>query len=427
MIIDEQWDFQPSQQSSGVMCPKLGCFLMSGDFIRYKEGEKVQVGRIHATSDKGDIKVNCWIHKNDLLAAEQGMIGTVNSNTHPFVMGMEEVVQTNCFVHINIAEDLVGHAFVFHFDSIQDSRHPVNGIACAYSTRFRIVKQTFDLPGVCIVIEDDDHDPFIPGPCHSSEGELIYDGLMLVGGLMREILYTKRQFQPFRSNKKSSLSRNVWAYICSEMSDAVTYSTTKRARVRRQYFQDLSLNKISEVHVINSFKATTTDSFIALRRVFGKNFGLGVRKNFSDVEGTKTAHLVLGDVVNAVGFPLSDDYDNDDDVVSHINGNEISMKYDITAKLFEVTIAFTRIVMSSSDDSKSIMHAIDFNLFQPVLLNSLTVGTFFYIGSRAYRVHHNIDNINFTCIRQSRDGLDQPHKSKILTGAQIREHIINSK
>ena len=66
------------------MRPKLGCFLMTGDFIRYKEGELVQVRRIHATSDKGDMKLSCWIKKNDLFAAKQGMIGTINVVLHVF-------------------------------------------------------------------------------------------------------------------------------------------------------------------------------------------------------------------------------------------------------------------------------------------------------------------------------------------------------
>eukprot|EP00978_Attheya_sp_CCMP212_P025765 scaffold83468_cov53-Attheya_sp.AAC.4 len=237
----------------------------------------------------------------NLLPAEQAMVGTLNVNTHYSVMGMEEVVQMNCFLDIDITVDVIGHAFVFHVDSIQDARHPVNGISDAFATKFHLNKISYDVPGDVTSFFDIDHKPF-SNSCHSSSGEILYDGLMLVVSLMRDILYTKRQFQPFRNSKKTVLPRAVWEHICHKLVNVINCSTKERPRVRRQYFQNLALNKMHETHQILSLK---------------------------DYKYTMTANNDSGNVFNGL--------------LDHPNGNEITMTYDQIMKLYTLTVTFAEL------------------------------------------------------------------------------------
>eukprot|EP00978_Attheya_sp_CCMP212_P029253 scaffold103438_cov55-Attheya_sp.AAC.1 len=65
------------------------------------------------------------LHFLSFLAAASESVTSRPSNgwhnkceyTPQCIMGMEEVLQTNCIVDIDIAVDVIGHAFVFHFDS----------------------------------------------------------------------------------------------------------------------------------------------------------------------------------------------------------------------------------------------------------------------------------------------------------------------
>jgi hypothetical protein len=426
------WDFMSHHESTGIaLSSLLGCCLVVGDFIQFKEGEAICVGRIH-TINGLNAQVNCWMFVNNLLPEEQAMVGTINANTHRSVMGMEEVVQTNCFVDIDIAVDVVGHAFVFHFDSIQDARHPVNGISDAFATRFRLNKISYDVPGDVTSFSDMDHKPFSNG-CHSSSGEILYDGLMLVVSLMREILYTKRQFQPFRNSKKTVLPRAVWEYICHKLVNIVTCSTKERSRVRRQFFQNLALNKTHETHLISSLVVNSIDGFDAIRSIFGRTFGLGVRKNFSDINGVGDACLTLGDIVNAVGFSVLKDYtysttaNNDrSDVFNGLldrpNGNEITMRYDGTTKLYTLTVAFCRIVVrGDSDESKALIGHIDNTIYQE-MFGIVSVGERFLIGHKTYVVLKKMADGTYDCARQ-RYGDVQVDRTKNYTHNQIRDYI----
>lgn len=406
------WNFtSPHRPTDVALSSSLGCCFIVGDFIRYKLGEAIFIGRIHEISGS-KAQVNCWAYFHHLLPAEQAMIGTVNANTHRSVMGMEEVVQTNGFVSLDIAIDVVGHAFVFHFDSIQDARHPVNGISDAFATRFQLKKTSYDVPGVVTNLLDIDHKPFSNG-CHSSSGEVVYDGIMLVVCLMRDILYTKRQLQPFHNTKKTVLPRATWEHICNKLVNVVNCSTKERPRVRRQYFQNLSLNKTHETHKISSLEANDVEGFNATRTIFGRTFGLGVRKNFSDMIGTNDACLTLGDIVNAVGFSVLKDYkysapvdDHSDDVFKGLldrpNGNKIIMRYDNTTKLFTLTVAFCRVVIrATSDESKSLMHHLDNTIYQE-MFGVVFVGERFIIGTKTYVVLNKLPDGTYHCARQKR-------------------------
>eukprot|EP00978_Attheya_sp_CCMP212_P022144 scaffold65725_cov63-Attheya_sp.AAC.1 len=76
--------------------------------------------------------------------------------------------------------------------------------------------------------------------------------------------------------------------------------------------------------------------FDAIHTIFGRTFGLGVHKNFSNINGVGDACQTLGDIVNAIGFSVLKDYKytttaNDDSgnifngFLDCPNGNEITM------------------------------------------------------------------------------------------------------
>eukprot|EP00978_Attheya_sp_CCMP212_P034509 scaffold144871_cov35-Attheya_sp.AAC.1 len=57
---------------------------------------------------------------------------------------------------------------------------------------------------------DDCFDPFYGLTCYHSSGEYVFDGLMVVIKLMREMLFSRSKYQASRNTRKFEMSLLQW-------------------------------------------------------------------------------------------------------------------------------------------------------------------------------------------------------------------------
>eukprot|EP00978_Attheya_sp_CCMP212_P023343 scaffold71387_cov58-Attheya_sp.AAC.2 len=153
------------------------------------------------------------------------------------------------------------------------------------------------------------------------------------------------------------------------------------------------------------------DGFDAIHSIFGRTFGLGVRKKFSDING-----VVYYDYAN------DDSGDVFNGLLDRPNGNEIIMRYDRMTKLFTLTVAFCRIVVrGASDESKALIGHIDNTIYQE-MFGIVSVGERFLIGHKTFVVLKKLADGTYDCARQ-RLGDVQVDRTKNFNEAQIRNYI----
>lgn len=141
----------------------------------------------------------------------------------------------------------------------------------------------------------------------------------------------------------------------------------------------------------------------------------------------------MGDIVNAVGFSVLQDYkysapvdDHSDDAFKGLldrpNGNKIIMRYDNTTKLFTLTVAFCRVVIrATSDESKSLMQHLDNTIYQE-MFGVVFVGERFIIGTKTYVVLNKLPDGTYHCARQKR-GRIVDESSEYLSEEVIKNYI----
>eukprot|EP00978_Attheya_sp_CCMP212_P039115 scaffold200492_cov33-Attheya_sp.AAC.1 len=98
-----------------------------------------------------------------------------------------------------------------HIDTIQDGTFPVNDMDHAFCTRKYLIKTDTNMAGEVTDSNDAvDHRPFSSTPfkvalddcfdsfygltCYHSSGEHVFDGLMVVIKLMREMLFSRSKY-----------------------------------------------------------------------------------------------------------------------------------------------------------------------------------------------------------------------------------------
>ena len=433
-----------------VVSPELGCSFVVGDFIVF--GSHENVGQIDIIMDDMSLKVNCWLRfASQLLPEEQSSCGPIDQNTHSRVLDVPEVLKTNGFVSIEVG-DIVDHAFVMHIDTIQDGTYPINGIENAFCTRKYLAKSSANIAGdVTFCYKDGvDHRPFSSTPfngslddcfdpfvgltcCHSS-GEHVFDGIMVVITMMREMLFSRSKYQAFRNTRKKEMSLLQWKYIRSKLLLTADVVFKKIDRTDKIYLGDLSLIKNRNRHYQDSIKIENTESFEVLRKLFGRNFGIGVQKNFREVEGfDKACSVAEADILNVVGFTDMDQYaytqsggqvDCPAHVMQRKNGNQVTLRYDYNKKILYLSVAFTMVNATGNSDGEAVLnHVFPTNANYQIAndVNHVSVGTAFKIKKRLYRVLQKDSDGRYLCCRiiggvQSQE----PRHTKQFTASELQ-------
>jgi hypothetical protein len=433
-----------------VIPPNMGCPLVVGDFIVFDLDD---VGQIVTIMDDMSLKVNCWLRYADqLLPEEQSRCGPIDQNTHARVLDVPEVLQTNGFVSILPNQVLADHAFVMHIDTIQDGTFPVNGMDHAFCTRKYLVKTASNIAGVVRDSSDaashrpfsstpfkgaleDCFDPFFGLTCYHSSGEHVFDGLMVVIKLMREMLFSRSKYQAFRNTRKFEMSLLQWKYIRSKVSPTANVSLTKKDRTDKMYLGDLSLLKNRTRHFHESITIDNPSSFEVLRKVFGRNFGIGVQKNFGDVVGLNVECPVeSADILNVVGFSNFEGYVYSKTkgepvcpthITSRKNGNQVTLSYDYTKKTVFLSVAFTMVNATGNDDGKAILDHVYPTLYEETVSSDVicpvSIGHGFQIKRKLYKVVEKESDGRYLCRRKIRGVLSHELRhGKIFKSSEIQ-------
>ena len=138
-----------------------------------------------------------------------------------------------------------------------------------------------------------------------------------------------------------------------------------KTQTDKVYLGDLSLVKTRTCHYYDSFHLNNEESFVALRHVFGRNFGIAVSKNFNMVKDIEIeCPCTETDILNVVGFQNFNAYSytvnkgqppTPPHIIDRKNGNHVTLLYDFSKKIISVSVAFTKVHASGNTDGDNVM------------------------------------------------------------------------
>eukprot|EP00978_Attheya_sp_CCMP212_P027804 scaffold94039_cov54-Attheya_sp.AAC.3 len=157
-------------------------------------------------------------------------------------------------------------------------------------------------------------------------------------------------------------------------------------------------------------------SFEVLRKVvFGRNFGIGVQKNFGDVVGLNVewCPVEIADILNVVGFSNFEGYvysktKGQPDCPVHItpckNGNQVTLSYDFTKKNVFLSVVFTMVKATGNDAGKAILNHVYPTLYQETapadVVGAVSIGSGFQIKRKLYKVLEKESDGRYVCRRR---------------------------
>eukprot|EP00978_Attheya_sp_CCMP212_P043478 scaffold284690_cov64-Attheya_sp.AAC.3 len=234
------------------------------------------------------------------------------------------------------------------------------------------------------------------------------------------------------------MSLLLWKYIRSKLSPTANVSLTKNYRTDKMYLGDLSLLKNQTRHFHKSITIDNPSSVEVLRKVFGRNFGIGVQqKNFRDVVGLNVeCPLENADILNVVRFSnFVEGYVYTKKkvqpkcpacIIECNNGNQVTLSYDYTKKTVFLSVAFTMVQATGNPDGMAILNHVYPTWYQDTVADVLAVGAVsigsgFKIKRKLYKVLEKESDGHFLCRRRIAGVVShEPKHSRLFKSSEIQ-------
>ena len=353
-------------------------------------------------------------------------IPSINPLDETMALGMIDVAMSNICVWVN-EDSIKDIAFVEHISIIKKGLSPkLNRMDLA-----RVVRRRAFYNNDCWIISEFPnhlHEMFPQyGACLQYEcySRRMYRFIVSLKKASDRILSNGKKHQSRTNSVSLYVSQEQYFFfsrLCSR--HGINSISKKRPKKRRIYCHDLSVCEFiqndSEFRIIS---ASTLDDFKGLRKIFGRNYGIGRRYKQTQLTCAdskpgfvKYLSLRVGNVLNAVGFDFSisscttnnmkeqgillksdvpsdlvnsSKYNDESKVMTNTNGNYILYKYDVSEDQMHVSFQFTKVHVGDNYFSKMILDYTNNPLRHRLVqtsMNYVQIGVSFFIDKVRYKV-----------------------------------------
>ena len=107
----------------------------------------------------------------------------------------------------------------------------------------------------------------------------IFTNLQVISHCINVALYSQRQYIRTIFSKSFNFPHEAFCYLCGKLDKGVI-KERKLSRVRLLWWPDLSMKKVRfDNHQFTNIHLSTMDNLKEFRDIFGKRFGVGVKKS----------------------------------------------------------------------------------------------------------------------------------------------------
>ena len=106
----------------------------------------------------------------------------------------------------------------------------------------------------------------------------IFTNLQVISDCINIALYSQRQYTRTVFSQSFNFPHEAFCYLCGKL-DKEIIKETKLSRVRLLWWPDLSIEKVRfDNQQFTNIHLSTMDNLKEFRDIFGKSFGVGVKK-----------------------------------------------------------------------------------------------------------------------------------------------------